>query len=1051
MPGDPAAGQAGRGTSMAGHGESGWLAESIDSGRDHFRNRVGSVTTPHLQNWHPLWRLKRVRWPVFCLIIAAGVWVAWAYLMNRPEELLEQARDAIWKHNWSQVEILSHRALRGRPGWDEAALLASEAAASQEKWDQALAYLEGVQPSNTQFAAILHTRRATLLDRPLARLDEAEQSFREALKVAPDLTPALSGLAELLAISGRQGEARPLVLRLLQIGGEDNLLMLLARADSGLTNVTLLERARQNRPGDLNPLLGLSRHYLRLEQPHLAEPLLRQALEIDRANLPATAMLGLVLVAEMRAGEFAAWQAGLPPEAAESAEIWLARARMADVVGDKEGAARCYWETLKRQPESRPATVRLANRLAEVGETVAAEEVSKRLESLQNLETLQNRVLFAADDARPEMLVPLAGAYEQAGRLWEALGWLRFASSIGVRTPEVSQGVRRIAARLKTEPLAVVATDANVAARFDLSKFAVPDFRPNGPSVESRASVRVATAYRFGDEAAAKGVSFRFDNGVRGRPTKRVFEFTGGGVAVLDYDGDSWPDLYFPQGLAWPEKEPLPIAEAGAGGGDRLYRNEGGARGRDVTAAAGIVEAEFGQGATSGDFDGDGFADLYVGNFGKNRLWLNRGDGTFEDVTATSGMEMTATPEWTTSVVLADLDGDALPDLYDATYVRGLEAVGKVCRHPDGTPRLCPPSDFDGAPDRLWRNRGDGQVQEATAEVLGEQPTGLGLGVAVWSDGVDAHRAGASPEPRRLAVYVANDTTPSFYFRPVVGTPGQPVLRESAVSAGLAFNAAGKATGCMGVALGDIDGDGRVELYVTNFLAEPSSFFQATSTGFFEDRSRMYGLEKPSYEQLGFGTQFLDVDNDGVVELFVSNGHVDDLTRQGKPHRMPPQLFHYDGAGRFAEIDRATLGEYFAKSWLGRAAARIDWNRDERDDLVVTHLEDDAALVMNRTEGTGQALSLVLVSTGGERDAVGAVVEVIVGGRRTHQQLTTGDGYLCRNERRITIGLGTAEAADTVIVHWMNGRRDEFTGLPAGQYVVREGAKPVTIDGSKDE
>lgn len=964
---------------------------------------------------------------------------------------MEQARDAISTGNWPQVETLSRRALKGRPGWDEAALLASEAAASQDRFDQALAYLAEVQPGNSRYGAIIHTRRATLLDRPLARLDEAEQSFREALKVEPDLTHAMVRLAELLAISGRQSEVRPLALRLLQIGGEENLLMLLAQADSGLTNKTLLDRARQKRPDDLNPLLGLSRYYLRLDQPQLAEPLLRQALQLDRANLPATAMLGLVLVAEMRAAEFAAWQSGLPPKAEESAEIWLARAWMADVAGDKEGAVRCYWETLKRQPESRPATVRLANRLAEVGEADAAEEISQRLESLQNLETLQNRVLFAADEARPDMLIPLASAYEQTGRLWEALGWLRFASSLGVRAPELSQGLRRISARLKTEPLAMVTNEANVAARLDLSKFAVPDFRPSTPSAGGKKQSRLATAYRFADDAAADGISFRFDNGVRGKPTKRVFEFTGGGVAVLDYDGDGWPDLFFPQGLAWPEQEPLPVAETDNAGGDRLYRNDGGVRGRDVTAQAGIVEADFGQGATSGDFDGDGFADLYVGNLGKNRLWLNRGDGTFEEISAATGMEAAAKPEWTTSVVLADLDGDALPDLYDATYVRGLDAVRKICRHGDGSPRLCPPSDFDGAPDRLWRNRGDGQIQDATVEWLGEQPDGLGLGVAVWSDDVGSKHEGGSPESRRLAMYVANDTTPSFYFRPVAHEAGQPVLRESAVAAGLAFNAAGKATGCMGVALGDVDGDSRIELLVTNFLAEPNSFFQATSTGFFEDRSRMVGLEKPSAEKLGFGTQFLDVDNDGVVELFVSNGHVDDLTRQGKPHRMPPQLFHYNGTGRFEEIDAATLGGYFTKSWLGRAAARVDWNRDGRDDLVVTHLDDEAALVTNRTEGAGKALSLVLVSTAGERDAIGAVVEVVVGGRRIFQQLTTGDGYLCRNERRVAIGLGTAEAADEVIVHWMNGRRDQIGGVPAGRYVVREGAQPVAIDGNKDE
>lgn len=997
------------------------------------------MSNPPLQKWPRLWRLKRVRWPVFGLIIGVCVTAAYFFIVNRPEDLVERARDALSVGDLKQMELLSRRALWRRPRWDEAALMASEAAGGQGNWEQALAYLEDVDPADTHRRAIVHTRRASILDRPLARLDEAEREYRAALEVNPEFAHALFGLCQLLAICGRQSEARPLVLRMLQLGGEEDLLMLLARADMGLTNVVLLERARTNRPDDINPLLGMAWHHLRTDQPKLAVPLLERARALDRNHVVAAALLGMALVAEHRISEFAAWQSSLPPEAEDSAEVWMARAKMSDALGDRDGAVRCYWESLRRAPESRAATVRLSNRLAEAGEHAAAAKLSQRVVYLQELEVLQNRTLFAADTSRPELIEPLAQAYERAGRLWEALGWYRFASGLGIRTPAVREQARALSKRLSGSTLEIVARESNVAAEFDFSKYSAPDFRdpsqPQRPSTEPQ----TRTPYQLRDSTAKAGLEFLFDNGIRGTPTRRAFEFTGGGVAVLDFDGDLAPDLFFTQGLAWPADQALPVVDAARPTGDRLFRNDHGSRLRDVTESAGISETDFGQGATAGDMNSDGFPDLYVGNIGQNRFWVNVGDGTFVDATASSGMQTAATPEWTTSVVMADLDGDGLADLYDSTYARGLEAAKKACRHSDGTPRTCPPSDFDGAPDRIWINGGDGRLLNATQELLGEQPFGLGLGLAVWSDGVEPVESSEKLTPRRLSLYVANDTTPAFYFRPQTGDSGAASLRESAISAGLAFNAAGKATGCMGVALGDINHDGHVELLVTNFLAEPNSFFMSTSPGFYEDRSRGMGLEKPSYEQLGFGTQFIDLDNDGLIELFVANGHVDDLSQRGRPYRMPPQLFRYEGAHGFEEIGRSTLGEYFSKDWLGRAAVRLDWNLDGRNDIVVGHLEDQAVLLTNETAAAGRSLSLALVATGSERSAVGATVEVVVGGRRHVQQLTTGDGYQCRNEQRILVGLNSHEQADEVVVHWMDGRRERFTNLSAGRYVLREG------------
>ena len=956
-------------------------------------------------------------------LIAGVVWWSLSAVdRTPPAQLLVEARREQRQRHFAQAERLAVRAFDKDRQLSEAALVAGECAMAQQAWTRALDHLRRVESGGVIVRLRARLNEAAILHEHHPRLADAERAYRAALELDPDNVAAGTGLVQLLSLCARVREAPPFILRIIRAGAETELLLLLVK-EAAVNNPELLQQARHNDPNDPNPLIGLAWRALQEARPRDSEDLLRSALQIDRNNVPARLLLGRVLVMSERHKNLSGWAKDLPPSADEFAEAWFLRGQMAEAVNDAPGSIRCYWEAVRRAPESKVATFRLVHQLSEVGEAQAAEAFRDRLQRMNALEEMQNRVLITADRGRPELLLPLARAYEAAGRLWEALGWSQFAQQVGVADPELIAYVFELQRRLQHQPLQVVTDSANVALAVDLSRYAVPTLLPQSRS-GSETIVTAAGMPTFRDDAEALGLNFEYFTGVSGPMTHRMFEFTGGGVGVLDFDGDGWPDLFLTQGGAWPPGSP------NASGGDRLFRNHAGNDFGDVTDAAGIREDGFGQGITIGDFNADGFPDVYVANIGANTLWYNRGDGTFADVTAEAFLRTDErpmpSPNWTTSPVMVDLTGDGLPDIYDVNYLVDEDVFERVCQHPDGSSRLCLPSEFRGQADRLWLNLGDGRFREATSELLGETPLGMGLGVAAW----DAEGTG------RLSLFVANDTTPCFYFRP--DGPGQ--LRECGLETGVAFNGAGKATGAMGIAIGDVDDDGRMDLHITNFYAEPNTLFLNPTPGFFEDQTRRTGLEGPSFNMLGFGTQFLDADLDGRFELFVTNGHVDDSTRLGKPYRMSPQLFRWDGKERFEELPPRELGPYFETEWVGRAAARLDWNRDGRDDLVIGHLHDPVALLTNTTAKVGNQLSLQLFGVQSNRDAIGATVRVRIGSRTLTRQLTAGDGYQCTNERRLIFGAGDSNTIDELSIRWPSGLVQQFLKVAVPSNIqIREG------------
>jgi hypothetical protein len=328
-------------------------------------------------------------------------------------------------------------------------------------------------------------------------------------------------------------------------------------------------------------------------------------------------------------------------------------------------------------------------------------------------------------------------------------------------------------------------------------------------------------------------------------------------------------------------------------------------------------------------------------------------------------------------------------------------------------------------------SRGDGTFENVTRSSGVDVPNGYGLGIVA----ADFDGSG------RLNLFVANDETANFYFVNHTDRPGG-TLRfvEQGLLAGLAFDADGLAQACMGIAAGDADGDGLVDLYVSNFYNESDTLYVQQPGGLFIDKTRAAGLRDPAFAPLGFGTQFIDGELDGLRDLVLTNGHIDDLRVIGQPYEMSPQYFRNIGGGKFQELAAASLGKFFEGKYLGRGLARLDWDRDGKEDFAVSHIRSPAALVLNRTEKTGHYLSLCLRGITADRDAIGTSVRVSVGEKTWTQQLTAGDGYQASNERRLVFGLGETSKIDRLHVRWLTGTEQTFTDVPAdAEYIILEG------------
>ena len=522
------------------------------------------------------------------------------------------------------------------------------------------------------------------------------------------------------------------------------------------------------------------------------------------------------------------------------------------------------------------------------------------------------------------------------------------------------------------------------------------------------------TAVYFRDVAAAAGLEFVHVNSASKR--KYLPEIMGAGGSVLDYDGDGWMDLYLVQSGHLPGSD-VDVADVG----NRLFRNRGDGRFEDVTSTANVGDTGYGMGTVAADYDNDGDADIYVVNFGSDVLYRNNGDGTFTDVSAASGI---GDQSWGSSAAFFDADGDGNLDLYVANYLQFTVAEHVDCGRPsEGIWSYCHPDVYDMQADIFYRGDGMGGFTNATesAGLLDTSGHGKGLGVvaADLDDDGDAD------------IYVANDSTPNFLYRNL----GDGKYEEVGLFTGTSHNDDGMTEAGMGTDAGDVNGDGWLDLIVTNLSAETNSLYLG-GEDFFDYGTRAAGLYEGSLMQVGFGVDFLDVDNDTDLDLFVTNGHVIDnieLTDDSQSFRQPSQLFLNDGDGRF-ELVAADVSGDISIPGVGRGTITFDYDNDGRLDVVVTRNNGAVNLYRNAWQSTGNWIGFDLQAKEANRDAIGAKVTVEVDGRRIVEEKKAGSSYETSGDPRLHFGLGKTGTAARVTVRWPGGGEDVFENLAGGRY-----------------
>ena len=512
------------------------------------------------------------------------------------------------------------------------------------------------------------------------------------------------------------------------------------------------------------------------------------------------------------------------------------------------------------------------------------------------------------------------------------------------------------------------------------------------------------------DVTSAAGLSFQHNSGAYGG--KLLPETLGSGCAFLDYDADGWQDILLINGMDWPGHQRQRSTL-------KLYRNNRNGTFTDVTKAAGLDVEMYGMGVAVGDYNNDGFPDIFITCVGQNRLFRNTGKGAFVDVTQKSGLGKR--PALSTSALWFDYDRDGLLDLFVCNYVKWSTEHDVFCSLDGKHKSYCTPEAYRGETSWLFHNRGDGTFEDVTAHSGIFDSSSKALGVAM----LDFDRDGW-PD-----LLVANDTQPNKLYR----NQRNGTFRDVGMEAGIALSTEGKARAGMGVDVGDFLNSGGRGLAITNFDNEMIGLYRETKPGSYEDVSLQSGIGLVSKNSLGFGCAFLDVNLDGWLDLVVANGHIDETVRNIRGnigYAQPPQLFLNNGKAVFHDL-AGEAGAQFVQSKVGRGVACGDFDRDGDTDLLITTNNGPAYLYRNDQNSGNKSVRLRLIGTKSNRDAIGAEVRVECGGMEQSRLVKSGSSYLSQSELPVTFGVGKRDMAERVVILWPSGRTEEFKNVAAGK------------------
>jgi tetratricopeptide (TPR) repeat protein len=900
--------------------------------------------------------------------------------------------------------------------------------------DRALAAWERVPVSNPNFVRAAESQGSVLINQ--GRFGPAETLLLNALRRAPETNryPVLRALARLLRLEGRSVDVSEVLTAAWSHAPEpSDVLQDLWQNDTEPVPVNgwkvFLDEADQN---DDRVWLGKARHALLTGRFDEAQTWLGRCLE-RRPDDPSVWLACLDLaVATEDTGRF--WEAAerISAEVVSPLETQALRSWLVSRRGDRQAE----WRELARLVELQPSNSRAMERLAvlalEAGDSTEAERLQKRKAEIDRAKNSIHRLVVTLSDFRSHA-EELARLSAVQGRPFDQQAWSLVASTHSGQPPGKESGLEQSENFCRTvsdQALAqlLTRTGRTVSPRSGAVADRLADLR--GTRISSHEAMAKTpepspaprSRLHFVDDAEARGLRFVFDNGRT--PNCLLPESLSGGVGLVDFDGDGWLDVYCVQGgpfMAGSTAGTPPAIEPG----DRLFRNQGDGTFRDVTRHSGIERLAwgrgYGQGVTVGDYDNDGHPDLFITRLLRYDLFRNRGDGTFED--ATERQRLAGARDNPTSSAFADLDNDGDLDLYVCHYVRWDPDHPTICTHERGKCFYCDPAKYERAVDHVFRND-RGRFVDVTQSAGFTDPDGHGLGVV----------AADVDDDNRVDLFVANDGTANYLFR----NKGGFHFEDEALTAGVAGSAQGGYQAGMGVAAADLDGDGRVDLLVTNLYLEGTTLYHNLGQGMFADRSATSGIYHSTRYLLGFGIGIIDATNDGRPDVVITNGNMNDF-QPSYPYAMPTRLYEGRAGGRLVDVSNQA-GPPWAVLRLGRGLATGDLDNDGRPDLLVMGQNEPLAYFHNQTEHSGHFVTFRLEGTDSNRDGVGARVVVATAQGRQVEQRLGGGSYLSACDGRLQFGLGASSLIHSVEVRWPSGRLDRWTNLTADTgYVIREG------------
>jgi enediyne biosynthesis protein E4 len=949
------------------------------------------------------WLRPSRSWPVVILGLIGLPWIAWRWIDERGYRAeVARAEKEIADRQPRQARQRLFELLRRRPGSSEAAYQLGRCEELLGRVEAALAAYSSVDSTSPPFLEasvargwlLIHSGRLALAEEVLAPLPRP---------ATPDGTKVRQAYEFLLRLQGRRREARELILESWRGAPDPSHILrrLYVLEDTGFPVDYVGEVLRNGGSNDDRVWLGqtnLSTWKGRFEDAARWLSWCEQRRPDDQAVWDAALSLAIASRDVGRARRAVEQLEGSRYTMAEELRLraWFASFR------DDDAAERLSLRDLiANEPGNATAWERLAELAIKAGPaTEAGTFREKQAKAIRDRERYADLIMGEEPAAHAAELARLAGAL---GWPIEARGWSLIDQN-----------------RAGSEPLAKV-TSANPIRTTPSSTLAskmgnlLPDAPPRAATLPGSRSIIVP---HFEDDAEVAGLRFFHDNGhVDGR--RPPPEAMCGGVGLLDYDGDGWLDVYVVQGGPFPPTEPKRPA------GDRLFRNRGEGRFDDVSERAGIASfpGGYSHGVAVGDYDNDGRPDLFVTRWQSYALYRNRGDGTFADVTARTGLG--GDRDWPTSATFADLDNDGDLDLYVCHYLLYDPKNPRRCRRQE-SPDDCLPRDYPALPDHVFRNDGGRFVDVTTGSGFVDLD-GRGLGVV----------AADLDDDNRIDLYVANDMSANYLFR----NQGGFRFEEVGELAGVAASTEGLYKAGMGIACGDLDGDLAPDLAVTNFFGESTSFFRNLGHGLFVDQTAAVGLQAASRPLLGFGAAFADFNNDGWLDLLTTNGHVSDA-RPKIPWMMPFQLLIGGPGCRLTDVSERA-GAPFRELHLGRGLAIGDLDNDGSLDAIVINQNQPMVYLHNRSEQAGHFVRFRLVGDRSNRDGVGGRVTITAGGRRRMVERVGGGSYQSASDPRLHFGLANVAWVDSIEVRWPSGQVDRHGRLAADrEYVCREGEPP---------